>query len=377
MHAKLHDFIRQSASRLGWLLPVIALAVCLPLTGCQKKPVKRKVVTPKPATPIPATPTPIAVKPTPEPTPMPVVVATPTPAPTPPPLEFATVAQTPALWPAQVVLTAAHSFPVIINGRPVGEVKTPPGLVLKLLRVIGTQVEVEYQGGIQLVPAASTDLMPRALAISKNPALARPTPPPAPVFVPGTVVTPVPVADLSPEAIAQRVTVDVVRVKKSASELAEEKKAQKAAEKAGKATPQPTNYNRDDDTDEVRLRVRLVNTDSNRAATRLKGELFIFADSLADRSAIKLLSKHPVDCSIPPRGVHEITTPDVTTRYWTRGRYGFKYDSWLLRMTNTEGKEVLVKTNAPTLLRNASKLASLEENKTYERATFEPKDVAR
>lgn len=375
MPTKIDNPARQRITRLGWMLGAVALAALLPLAGCQKKPVKRKAPTPRPITPVPATPTPTPA-PTPVPTPPPTPVPTPTPPPaTPAPPDLATIERTPALWPAQVALTVARAFPVIINGRPVGEVKTPPGTVLRLSRVIGGQAEVEYQNSFHLVPAADTDLLPRALAISKNPALARPTPTPMPVLVTaGLSPTPI-VTDLPVDAIAQRVTVDVTRVKKSAAELAEEKKALKEAEKAGKATPRPTNAN--NEIDEIRLRVRLTNIDSNRTASKLKGELFIFADSLAERNATKLLAKHPIDCTLKPRGVHEVTTPDITTQYWTRGRYGFKYDNWVLRMTNSEGKEVLLKSNSPTLLKNAAKLASLESGKTYERTTLEPKDVAR
>lgn len=355
------------------ILSLLGLAALVPLAGCEKKKPRPPLPEPKRMTPIP-TPTPTPT-PAPTPTPTPPPTPTPTPPPTPVPLSLATVAQTPALWPAQVALNAPHNFPVMIDGRPIGEAKVPAGTVLKLNRVVGVQVEVEYQGSFSFVPADSTDLMPRAVAISKNPALARPTPPPVPVFVPGTVITPVPVMELTPAAIAQRVTVDVVRVKPSATEIAEEKKAQKEAEKTGKATPMPANYN--DNVDEVRLRVRLTNTDSNRAAKGLRGDLYIFADSLAERGAIKLIAKHPIDCSLQPRGTHEITTTEVATRFWTRQRYGFKYDSWVLRMTNSEDKEVLLKSNSPTLLKNAAKIPGLAVDKTYERSTLDPMDVPR
>lgn len=363
-----------------WTILVVLVTVAAILPAC-KKPVAKKA-TPKPITPVPATPTPVVVKATPEPTPMPVVVATPTPAPpTPPPLDLATVTQTPGLWPAQIALTQAHSFPVMIGGRVAGEAKVPPGTAMKLVRVFGPQVEVEYQNALHRVPTDSTDLMPRAVAISKNPALARPTPMPAPVFVPGTVITPVPILDLTPEQIAQRVTVDVTRVKKSRAEEEEEEK--KDAATASPAPGQrrqannPRRNRQNEEEEEILLRVRLTNTDGNRAAKRLKGELFIFADSLADRSALKLLGTHPIDCTIQPRGVHEFTTTELTTRYWPSQRYGFKYDSWILRVRNAEEKEVLLKSNSPSLLRNAAKLGAMAAGSTYERSTFEPVDVPR
>jgi hypothetical protein len=121
--------------------------------------------TPVPVTPPPATPEPQIVKATPTPTPAPVVIAaTPTPVPTPPPLDFATVARSPSLWPQQIALTQPASFPVVIGGRVAGEVKAPAGTVMRLLRLSNLNAEVEYQNNRQMVPAASTDLMQRALA---------------------------------------------------------------------------------------------------------------------------------------------------------------------------------------------------------------------
>jgi len=145
------------------------------------------VATPVPVTPPPATPEPVVVKATPTPTPV-VVVATPTPAPTLPPLELAAVVRTPALWPPQVILVQAVSFPIVLNGRVAGEAKVPAGTTLRLLRVVNQSVEVEYQNARQVVPVVSTDLMQRALAaFRKNGSVlpqapvAAAAPPPAPV----------------------------------------------------------------------------------------------------------------------------------------------------------------------------------------------------
>jgi hypothetical protein len=139
---------------------------------------------PEPATPTPATPTPAIVKATPvpvTPTPAPsvVVASTPTPVATPvlPSLDLATLARTPALWPAQVLLTQATSFPISLNGRVVGEAKAPVGSPVRLIRVAGVQVEIEYQSARHLIPAASTDLMARALAAFRNAGSVLPTAP--------------------------------------------------------------------------------------------------------------------------------------------------------------------------------------------------------
>ncbi len=131
-------------------------------------------MTPAPVV-VPAPPAP----PPPPPPPPPAVEAIP-PAATPRPLDLATVAQTPALWPRQVTLLQPAAFPIVVNGRTAGSVTAPGGMAVRLLRVVGQQVEVEFQNGKQLLPAAATDLMPRATA---NFRAAPPSPAPAVVAV--------------------------------------------------------------------------------------------------------------------------------------------------------------------------------------------------
>lgn len=82
----------------------------------------------------------------------------------PPPLDLATVERTPALWPKQVALLQPVVFPLMKNGRPIGHLTAPAGSMLRLHRVAAQQVDVEFQNVRQLIPAAATDLMPRALA---------------------------------------------------------------------------------------------------------------------------------------------------------------------------------------------------------------------
>ncbi|MEP6671124.1 MAG: hypothetical protein ABJF10_18330 [Chthoniobacter sp.] len=165
------------------------------------------VATPVPVTPPPSTPEPVVVIATPTPAPV-VVVATPTPAPTPPPLELAAVVRTPALWPPQVTLVQAVTFPIVLNGRVAGEAKIPVGTALRLLRVGNQSVEVEYQNARQVVPVASTDLMQRALVTFRNN---------------GSVLPQAPVASSAPAPVAPQVAstpapnpADQVRVEVSA-----------------------------------------------------------------------------------------------------------------------------------------------------------------
>jgi hypothetical protein len=84
------------------------------------------------------------------------------------PMTVETIAATPAWWPKQVSLVRVLAVPVVVNGKVAGEAQLPAGTMLRLLRVVGAQVEVEYQGGRHFIPAAATDLGPRALALKAS-----------------------------------------------------------------------------------------------------------------------------------------------------------------------------------------------------------------
>ncbi len=117
------------------------------------------------------------------------------------------VARNPVLWPKQVTLIAPAVFPIVINGQNAGEVKAPVGTVLRLLRVGAQQVEVEYQNGRHLIPLASTDLMPRALATFRamGSTLSVATPPP----VAATTVAPAATPAGSPPPLGDKLKIEV------------------------------------------------------------------------------------------------------------------------------------------------------------------------
>lgn len=309
------------------------------------------VATPPPATPIPATPTPVVVKAT--PTPVPVVMATPppaTPAPaTPPPLDLATVARTPALWPPQVLLIEAKSLPVSFNGRVVGEAKVPVGTALRLLRVGGQQVEVEYQNQRHLLPAAATDLMPRALAAFRQAGSVLPQAPPtmaaaAPEVAPAAT----PRATGGGVKIGERIAVEVVRQKRSRIEGGDF----------------------DDKKDRIALKVKLSNTDTAMSGENLKGEICVLGESILDRNAVKMLAKQEFTFSLPPRGAHELLTDEVETAYDTTGaRFGHRYEGWVLRVRDSAGNVIMEKSNSPSLIKIAAKISEVAVNGEFDRST--------
>ncbi len=339
---------REGGALLWVLVGCVMVAI---LFFVLKKPEPRKPksvviasATPAPATPAPATPAPVVPQAT--PTPLPVPVATPPPAPTPPALDLATIARTPALWPKEVALVHPIAFPISYEGRIVGEAKAPAGTLLRLWRVSGQQVEVQYRAEKHLIPAASTDLTQRALVASRTAGSLQPATP-QPAATPARTPT-----MASAARIGERMAVDIVRMKKSRIEGGDW----------------------DDKTDRIELKVKLTNRDISLSADNLKGEIYIFAESILDRSALKLLAVQNFEFSLSARGTHERVTDEVVTTYdTTGGRFGYKYEGWLLRIRDQAGSLVLLKSSSPSLLKNAEKISTLTTGSDYDRVTFKEK----
>ena len=109
------------------------------------------------------------------------------------PPDLETIGNTQAWWPKQVSLIRATPIPVVINGKVAGQAQLPAGTVLRLLRVAGAQLEVEYQNGRQMIAAAATDLVPRAAAL-RNSVTVAVAPPAAPAIAAPASGTPPPAA---------------------------------------------------------------------------------------------------------------------------------------------------------------------------------------
>ncbi len=109
-------------------------------------------------------PEPAAATPEPAVPPAPETPSTPAPLPTPETVDVAALASAPGDWPRNVTLKQAVTFPAVVNGTVSGEVKLSAGMQVTLTKVSAGAVDLEFQGGTQSVPVASTDLIERVLA---------------------------------------------------------------------------------------------------------------------------------------------------------------------------------------------------------------------
>jgi|GEM_PF-2536379 len=266
------------------------------------------------------------------------------------PLDFDAVAGDPKLWPKQVALIKPVNFPLVFNGKVVGEAKVPAGTAIPVSRVIAASnglqagVEVVYQGVKRMLASDATDVIARATAVRKSAAesvsasvartgnaLPFSSQPRATVHLPAA---PTPAAASSANA-AQRISLEVIRQKRTRIEGGDW----------------------DDKKDRITLRVKLANSDSRQAFENYRGEVFVYAQSVLDPARTKLLGKHAFKFSLPVFGKHEVTTEEYVTAYDTTDvRFGHQYQGWIIQIYDAQGNMIIEKATNPTLAKSAEKL---------------------
>ena len=123
---------------------------------------------------------------TPEP-PAPTVVP-PAPA-APAAFDPAKLAQSPAAWPKAVRLVQDAAFPAVLNGRVVGAIKVPAGSPVKLIKIDGENLTLDYQGGQAVLSWKLTNLEEAAAEAAR---LAAAAPAPAAASAKPTLATAAP-----------------------------------------------------------------------------------------------------------------------------------------------------------------------------------------
>lgn len=103
----------------------------------------------------------------------------------------------------------------------------------------------------------------------------------------------------------------------------------------------------DDQQQEIRPRLKLINTDTSQNYEGYKGSFIVIGQSAIDSKVFSALTRDEFTFSLPARKtVEEVTTP-VTTRYDTTGaKFGYKYDGWILIIKDPSGKIVFTKATS-------------------------------
>lgn len=124
----------------------------------------------------------------------------------------------------------------------------------------------------------------------------------------------------------------------------------------------------DDKTQKLEPRVKLTNIDTRSAYENFKGALMLFGQSTVDPKVVKVLSRHEFNISLPIRKIHDEKAPEVSTRYDTTGaKFGFKYDGWILVVSDPSGKLAVVKSSSPSFEKMPTQIATLRQDACYTR----------
>jgi hypothetical protein len=125
----------------------------------------------------------------------------------------------------------------------------------------------------------------------------------------------------------------------------------------------------DDKTVVVTPKIKLTNTTTQQAYMGYKAVYYLIFESAAQRGIYKVVQKHDFDITLPPRQVMESEGAAVTSQYDTTGAaFGYKYDGWVLQVTDPKGEIILTKSTSPTLEKKAAELTKiLQVEQCYDR----------
>jgi hypothetical protein len=103
----------------------------------------------------------------------------------------------------------------------------------------------------------------------------------------------------------------------------------------------------DDQQQEIRPRLKLINIDTSQNYEGYKGSFIAIGRSAIDTKSYSALIRHNFTFSLLALKTFEEQVTPVTTRYDTTGaKFGYKYDGWILIVKDPSGKIVFTKATS-------------------------------
>jgi len=126
----------------------------------------------------------------------------------------------------------------------------------------------------------------------------------------------------------------------------------------------------DDTTQVITPKIKLTNT-AAQAYDGYKAIFLIVGESAAQRGIYKVLLRHDFDIALSPRQVLESEGKTVMTEFDSNASngvtFGYKYDGWVLLVTDPMNVVVFTKSTSPTLEKMAESIPSFKLNQTYDK----------
>lgn len=117
-------------------------------------------------------------------------------------------------------------------------------------------------------------------------------------------------------------------------------------------------------------KVKLTNT-TGEAYDGYKAVLFLVGESAAQRGIYKIMLRHDMDIALPPREVLESEGKTVVTQFDSNASngvtFGYKYDGWVIQVTDPANVVVFTKSTSATLEKMAETIQSFKEGRFYDR----------
>ncbi len=133
----------------------------------------------------------------------------------------------------------------------------------------------------------------------------------------------------------------------------------------------PSKFTQGDDmTQIITPKVKLTNT-TGEAYDGYKAVLFLVGESAAQRGIYKIMLRHDIDIALPPREVLESEGKTVVTQFDSNASngvtFGYKYDGWVIQVTDPANVVVFTKSTSATLEKMAETIQSFKEGRFYDK----------
>jgi serine/threonine protein kinase len=124
----------------------------------------------------------------------------------------------------------------------------------------------------------------------------------------------------------------------------------------------------DDEMQVINPRVKFTNTSTAQAYDGYTVSFILLGESTVDMKVAKVLQRVDFPVSLPIRQMYENKLPSVTTQFDTTGAvFGFKYQGWVVQVTDPNGAIVLTKSTSSAFEKLAEKVKLMKADECYDK----------
>ena len=124
----------------------------------------------------------------------------------------------------------------------------------------------------------------------------------------------------------------------------------------------------DDQMQVINPRVKLTNTSNTQTYEGYSVSFMLLGESTANLKVAKVLQRVDFPVSLPIAQMFENKLPSITTRFDTTGAvFGYKYQGWVVQVTDPKGVIVLTKSTSSAFEKLGEKVKLLKERECYDK----------